>query len=88
MRAGRVHDVDAVELAKGLDIAPVISQKHHLVESQHVAAIFDVVHADLHAGAAPAGRWCVDIACDHTCVQLEGVRFKELHKRYRLSHRP
>ena len=50
MRAvfGRMNDFDPVNLAEGLDGSAVIAQRHHLVETEHVAAIFDIVHLDFH----------------------------------------
>ena len=83
-----MNDVDPVQLAECLDIAPVIPEKDDLVKSLYVAAILDVIHSDLDARPAAASRGRVDIADHHAGVEIERVRLEELYERHRLPDRP
>ena len=59
-----MDDLDAVELAKCFYCAPMVAERDHLVEAKHIAAVFNVIHLNLHRGAAAAGGRGVNIA-DH-----------------------
>jgi hypothetical protein len=83
-----VNDFDAVQLAEGLDVTPMVPQENHLMETQHVATILDAIHPDFDTRPASAGRGRVDIAGHRARVEVECVGPKELHERYRLLDRP
>ena len=83
-----MYDFDSIQLAKCLDIAPVIPVENDLVESQNVAAIFNVVHLDLDTRAASARRGRIDVADHCARVEIERVRLEELHECHRLPNGP
>ncbi|MFC1793732.1 hypothetical protein ACFL3Q_09125, partial [Planctomycetota bacterium] len=74
--------------AERLDITPVIPEENDLVESLHIAAILDVIHSDLDARPAAAGRGRVDIANHRARVEIKRVGLEELYECNRLPDRP
>jgi len=82
VRPWRVNDVDPIQLAERLYIAPVIPEEDDLVESLHIAAILDVIHLDFDTCPAAAGRRRVDIADHRASVEIERIGLEELYERH------
>ena len=83
-----MDDLDAVELAEGFHHAPMRADRNHLVEAEHVAAVFDIVHLDLHRGAATARGRGANVTDHRAGINDKLIRVLEADERNRSPLRP
>jgi hypothetical protein len=83
-----MDDLDAIELAEGFHDAPMGAERYHLVEAEHVAAVFDVIHPNLQRGAAASGGRGVNVADYRSGINDKLIDVLEADEGHRGADRP